>query len=409
MRSGYHFIPMLAAALVACGGDTEFAGGIQARIEDSAGVRIVEYVGVPEVEPPFAIAAEPVYRHGANPGDYAFRAINVGRLFPDGSAVVSDELTSELVVLSPDGTTHEVLARRGEGPGEVTDLHTMVALGQDSVLIADSRLGRATLFTGRSVAGTADLRRLYGLGVAGIGSSGELLLSTRVPSERRSEFEGEWLPGHMARFDMETGALDTVAAYDYMSRIPPGLEWPHIEALGEVMVATGQFVYTRSDRPEVTWSLPDGTVTRIVRWQAEPAQLTEEMLEDIEADARTRNRIDYSLLPDPRIEEITQRDMAWYRASIGWPMPLFGAPFADAEGRVWLPPYRPGGGGQRVPPYTVISPEGEWLGKVDGPARFRILDIAGGRVLGVQLDEMDGETVAVYELVGNSAPAAPSE
>ena len=66
------------------------------------------------------------------------------------------------------------------------------------------------------------------------------------------------------------------------------------------MVATGQF----------TWSLPDGTVTQIVRWQAEPAQLTEELLEPVEADERMRNRVAYPGLPDSQIEQITQEDMA---------------------------------------------------------------------------------------------------
>ena len=398
------FILVLIAWVGACGGDTSTTDDVPVEAEDSAGVRMVAYEGTPTAETPFRFPAEPRYRHGANPGDYAFRGINVGRLFPDGSAVVSDEWNSELVVLSPDGTTHEVLARRGEGPGEVTYAHAVFALGQDSVLVADPSLGRVTLFAGRSVASPADQRSwLRALRVTGIGSSGGLLLATRVPSERRSEFEGDWLPGHMARFDMETGALDTVASYDYMSRIPQGLEWPQIEAVGEVMVATGQFVYTRSDRPEVTWSLPDGTVTQIVRWQAEPAQLTEEMLEPVEADVRMRNRVDYSLIPVSRIEEITQEDMAWYRASIGWPLPLFGSPFADAEGNVWLPSYRPGGS-QGGSPYTVISPGGEWLGTVEAPPRFRILDVAGGLVLGVLRDEMDVENVVVYEFVNGVPP-----
>ena len=70
---------MLSAAPAACGGDTGRTGDVQVQIADSAGVRIVEYLEVPEVEPPFAIAAEPVCRHGANPGDYAFQGINVGR------------------------------------------------------------------------------------------------------------------------------------------------------------------------------------------------------------------------------------------------------------------------------------------------------------------------------------------
>ena len=49
---------------------------------------------------------------------------------------------------------------------------------------------------------------------------------------------------------------------------------------------------------------------------------------------------------------------------------------------------------------TVIGPDGEWLGTVETPPRFRILDVAGGLVLGVELDEMDVENVVVYELIG---------
>ena len=393
---------MLSAALIACGGDTGLTGDIQVQIDDSVGVRIVEYVGVPEVEPPFAIAAEPVYRHGANPGDYEFQGINVGRLFPDGSAVVADRENSEVVVLSPDGTTHRVIARRGQGPGEVTYPYSMFVLGQDSVLVPDIRLSRLTLFVGDSVARIASLPRSSILGVAGIGSSGELLLMNRIPYRSLSDLEEEWLAGHMSLFDTETGALDTVASYDHWPRLPAGLPWNPVAAVGEVTVAAGQFVYTRSDRPEVTWSLPDGTVTQIVRWLAESTRLTEELLEPVEAYERMSNRVSYSHLPDSRIEEFTREGMSWYYAMIGQPMPLYGSPFADAEGSVWLPSYRLAHP-QEGSPYTVISSDGEWLGKVEAPPRFRILDVAGGLVLGVLRDEMDVENVVVYGLVVRSS------
>ena len=203
----------------------------------------------------------------------------------------------------------------------------------------------------------------------------------------------------MARFDMETGALDTVASYDFMPRIPPGLQRNPIGAVGEVTVATGHFVHTRSDRAAVTWRLPDGTVTQIVRWQAEPVLLTEEWLEPIEAEHKMSLRMHSPDLSDARIAEIAKGSMAAYHASIGRPMPLFGSPFADAEGRVWLPSYKPGGELHSVAPYTVIAPDGEWLGTVEAPPRFRILDVAGGLVLGAELDEMDVESVVVYELV----------
>ena len=110
-------------------------------------------------------------------------------------------------------------------------------------------------------------------------------------------------------------------------------------------------------------------------------------------------RLNYGV-SDARLEEIVQEDMSRYRAMIGQPLPLFGSPFADAAGNVWLPSYRPAYP-EEGSPYTVISSDGEWLGQVETPPRFRILDVTGGLVLGVLRDEMDVENVVVYELVGS--------
>ena len=54
----------------------------------------------------------------------------------------------------------------------------------------------------------------------------------------------------MARYDPETGAVDTVASYKYV----PGESNP-IPGLGYVFVSGGQFVYVRTDIPEVVWHL----------------------------------------------------------------------------------------------------------------------------------------------------------
>ena len=83
------------------------------QIDDSAGVRIVSYEGTPTADATFLFPVEPPYCHGANPGDYAFQGLHVGRLLPDGSAVVSDAWNAELVAFGQDGTTHQVLATEG--------------------------------------------------------------------------------------------------------------------------------------------------------------------------------------------------------------------------------------------------------------------------------------------------------
>ena len=354
------------------------------------------YDHTPTPTAPFHLATQPRYRHGANPGDYAFQGVGPGRLLADGSAVVYDMWNTELVAFSPDGSTHEVLASAGEGPGEVSYVAAVLILGRDSLLVADPGLARATLFVGDSVARVTALPRGARLDVEGIGPSGELLMATSVGAWG---FEGEWLAGHMARYDIGSDALDTVASYDFWPRIPPGLRRNPIGPVGEVTVANGHFVQTRSDRAEVTWRLPDGAVTQIVRWQTEPSLLTEDWLEPIEAEHRMEVRMHSPNLPEAQITESTRRAMAIYDAVIGRPMPLFSNPFADAEGRIWLPSYKPGGEIHDVPPYAVIAPDGEWLGTVEAPPRFRILDVAGGLVLGVEQDEMDWVSVVVYELV----------
>ena len=188
----------------ACRSDTSTPGGAPPQITDSADVRIVTYDHTPTAAAPFQLAPEPRYRHGANPGDYSFQEVSGGRLLPDGSAVVYDPWNAELVAFGPDGTTHEVLATEGEGPGEVSYVGAILPLEPDSILIAD----------------------------------------------------------------------------------------------------------------------------------------------------------------------------------------------------VWLPSYRPGSEHNSVAPYTVIAPDGEWLGAVEAPPGFHILDVAAGLVLGVERDDMDVESVVVYELVG---------
>ena len=387
-------LPILAAALGVCGGDPGRTDDVGVQVRDSAGVRIVEYAGQPQGEAPFALAAEPLYRHGANPGDYEFQFVDAGRLLPDGSAVVA--WYSGVVVLSPDGTTHEVLATAGEGPGEVISPHAVFVLGQDSVLVPDDRLSRLTLFVGDSVARISSLPRAGHFGVAGIGSSGELLLWNRHPASLWIDIDTEWLAGHMTRFDIETGALDTVASYDHFPSQRSGEESPIIRPMGEVTVAAGQFVHTRSDRPEITWRLPDGTITRIVRWRPEPNLLTGELLAHVEAYMQMLYRR-HRVGSEARRDEIIQEDLAQYRAMIGQPVPFFGTPFADAEGNVWLPSYRPAYP-EEGSPYTVISPDGERLGTVETPPRFRILDVTRNRLLAVLRDNLDIESVAVYDL-----------
>ena len=48
--------------------------------------------------------------------------------------------------------------------------------------------------------------------------------------------------------------------------------------------------------------------------------------------------------------------------------------------------------------YQVVSPSGDWIGTVEFPSPFLMLDVRDDLVLGVALDEMDVQGVAVYRI-----------
>jgi hypothetical protein len=159
-------------------------------------------------------------------------------------------------------------------------------------------------------------------------------------------------------------------------------------------------VYLRSDVPEITWRAPDGAVEQIVRWSPEPVPVTGTFLarfaEGLRKDLVRVNpgRSEAELAPFIE-EQIARLDVP--RGAV---LPLAQTMSGDDRGRVWLPEYMPTPGFDFYPSrYDVVDADGTWLGPVQMPPRFRLLDVAGGRVLGVQLDELDVEHVVVYELI----------
>ncbi len=390
---------LAALALGACGNDSAQATG--AIVRDSAGVRIVEYAGTPDAEPPFAFPPEPVYRHGGGPGDYLFGTIRIGRLFPDGSAVISDAQNTEIVTLGRDGSQHTVIARSGQGPGDVVFVSAMFALGEDSLLVEDIVNGRFTLFVDGTVTHSVDTQGPVsnGLTAHGIDATGQMLMSS---SSYRRGFQEEWLSGYMVRFDLDSQVADTIASFDWVPFRPPeGTPENPFSHFGLVAAVGGEFVYARTDIPELTWRRPDGTVRQTVRWQPEQVYPNDDHWDLFEAEQREiLPRINPHAQTDEAIEELVRSVLEGYQLEPDEPLPLFSRPFGDDEGRLWLGQYTVPVRQGTALSYAVFSPDGEWLGRVDAPAGLRILDVAGGRVLGVLKDEMGVESVVVYELVG---------
>ncbi len=396
VRSMMSAVPTLA--LTACGSDTEPA--VDRVVEDSAGVRIVTLSATPDMAAPFALAPEPLYRHGAGAGDYMFSSVWRGILLGDGSAAIFDARNSELVLLNPDGTFHSVLAPAGEGPREVKAVTSMFAVGQDSILVEDFLNARFTLFVKGSVARTVSTRGPIndGLRSRGMDASGGMLMSS---GSYMRGFPEEWLPGHMVRFDLDTGVADTVAKYDYVPFHPPeGTPENPFKHFGIAGAAGGEFLYGRTDTPELIWRRPDGSVRQIVRWEPDPVYPTAEHWDIFAAELReTAPRHNPHAQTEEAIEELVTSMLGRYELEPDVPLPLFTTPRGDDEGRIWLGDFVVAYARAITSSYRILSAEGQWLGRVDLPEGLRVLDIAGERVLGVMKDEMEVESAVVYELV----------
>lgn len=198
----------------------------------------------------------------------------------------------------------------------------------------------------------------------------------------------------MVRFDLDTRGADTVASFDKTRSAPRRVTGPTLFSYAGVAgVAGGEFVHGRNDIPELVWRRPDGSVRQIMRWQPQRVYPTAESRERFLACRGA------ALREDPyRTEAMVEADLASWQFNHDEPEPLFTTIFGDGEGRAWLWHWEAHCYNRLR--FTVIGPDGTWLGVFEPPDGFDLLSVAGRRALMVVRDEMDVESVAVYELVG---------
>jgi hypothetical protein len=361
---------------------------------DSAGVRIVEWDGEPDAVA--TLRVEQLYVHGQAPNDYSFGQFGPSALLGDGRAAVVDVLHRDLLVVSADGTEATILARRGEGPGDLGAVRGLWTAGGDTIWFQDGTNARFVRFVADTLDtlwSTEDQPSLsLGLRAVGADPSGAVMLTTSAFSPR---FDMPWLPGHMARYDVRSGVLDTVATYDLAPRTTPGQADP-FSPFGEVTVAGGRWVETRSDRAGLTWRDSDGTVAQILRWNPEPTMPVEQDWLDFVAGIEENIRRNNPGLTDAVLGQLMQQQAGGFIPRPRQPLPHFFSPVGDQEGRVWLPEYMP----DRKHPrrYRLVAPDGGWLGVVEFPSGTIVMAARGDRVLGRVVDELGVQSLVVYRL-----------
>jgi hypothetical protein len=358
-------------------------------IRDSAGVQIIEYGRVPSSAALFKVSERPLFEHGAEDAEYAFSGIVTGSLLPDGRVVVGDIGTSEIVFLNAEGGLEAIAGGRGQGPGEIGLLASITSLPNGLIVVEDDGNNRLTLFDNHTPLNTISGRPLGWLRmvtVIGADDSGILLLG---PRGFRPEFEEPWHRGAIQRFDLSRMSVDTILQFDFVRRPTGGASNPFTPE-GARAVAGGLVVIGRTDRAELRWHNSEGELLRIIRWRHEtqfPSEVHWQVL-----DSMVRERM--AGAGSDAIEDMLAR----WREGATEALPVFRGIVGASNGDVWM-----GGGTPRadgISEYSVVSSEGEWLGSVTMPRRFRVLHITEDKILGVLRDDLDVERVAVFEIVG---------
>ena len=381
---------------------------------DSAGVEIVVN-HVPEhpqgqfwsfdPEPAFvvggdrtSIAADDL--RDVRPHDRALGAVwevsGLARLSDGRIAVLSYE-NRQLYLFEPSGELSRTIGRRGHGPGEFSRPVHLWYAPPDTLMVWDEWFGPVTRF---DTSGAVLARRTIDLGLA----------LERLPSQ--ASVEGQTFPLPDGSLVVEVDLRDTGLerpADDAMIRYPPveyvrldhahetssfgtwkGPErwavpeeagsaaadgspvanellaiYDHLFPTGGVSssIAAGgrpvRVYLSHGDTNEIRQYSLDGTLVRVIRRTTDPVPVT--------ARAR-RERLD----EDAKfLVAMNEAPFDWYRAfMLSMPRREFYPPvdglFVDADGHLWVREWSDNETG--VPDrWSVFSPEGRWLGILDGP------------------------------------------
>lgn len=405
------FLPLLLlAVLPACGEDA--AGGWPGEMVDSAGVTVVRNPLEPLWTPEEGWWVEEALRVGDDPAvpESLFGYVADATLDGEGRILVLDQQAQAVRVFGPDGTFLRTLGGPGEGPGELGRLTTSLLARDGEVAVVDWVQHRLTRYA----------------------AEGEVLPSTLLPHApgTRSWWEpgpdgGYWFRTLVMALDQEgrwTGQdhlqrwvpgsdPDTLLTFGYQTtdlgargapRLPPVVESP-----AWAVLPGGTVAWTTLSSTRIRLEGPDGALRLVGReaWMgrapspAEEAVLEERVGERLEMLGGSADAVDQMPVDHPEILPVLTDLHAGPEGTL-WVQRA--GPVGDVHPMALNTPDPPRGWGGTV--WEVLDREGRYLGSVELPPRFRLMEIRGDRILGVQADANLVDQVVVLNLVRPGTP-----
>lgn len=371
-------------------------------VRDSAGIAIVESSRAAwDGSEAWTVDTAPIVSIGAVDGDAPYllsRVVGATRL-PDGQVVVADGGSSQLRFFDSAGVFRQAVGRKGTGPGEFEYLRALERCGADS-LFAFNINWQTKVFTSAGTLGREMAVREPGatrvpyalacsrVGLLAISGWGDRPAAPPIGFHRA--MSRVWVLDGDGRERANLGSH--LASERIGNERGSG---PHPFGRHTSIAVGADAIYLGDGAQfEVRRYTPDGKLERIQR--APPEDLT---ISPAMVDAYRSAQLGQT--PD-------QRRPALERSLAEMPMPEGRPAFTrlrvDSEGNLWAARFRVAGGPEARERWAVFSDDGSFLGHVEMPPSFALLEIGEGAVLGVAKDEEGVERVRRHRLA-RVAPA----
>ena len=363
---------------------------------DSAGIQIVEAMRpLWGDSSDWSIRVDPVVDltlSGSGPRHEFYRVRGMKQR-PNGSLMVADGSSLEVRLYSETGVFQGSLGGSGGGPGEFRDLDriemagdTLLALGDGRVTVVAPDLTAVRTFDlDRFIPGLIFTTHLHYLDEGAILPE---LFSPVLPG--RGPGGLLWHPVPLLLFDMEGEQIDSIGETrgheQYVSGEGSSRTGGPLFARTSHIAALGQRIYRgSSEMMQVEELDTSGNLVRILRVPDYPLELTEARI------AAEREALIERFAPMGGQQLFENAPAAETR-------PAFADILVDPSGAVWLELYRGESEQNQPEEWLVLDADGTWLGAVEIPDRFNVVDITMDAVLGVWEDELDIEHPQVLRL-----------
>ena len=402
----------LAALIMLCAATTVLAQTSASTVHDSAGIRIVENARpLWTTASAWTLSATPVLLFGSRDEPaYTFSRVGAATRLVDGRIVVAERANVHLRVFDSTGRYLRTMGRKGQNPGEFTDIGIMMRLPGDSLAVESmqytSIFSPEGQFVRRVDYGPFAPGMLQSPFVAVIGrfTDGSTVVGDLPQGRRGGRGAARWTDSSTLLLVDQSGAVvrqvDRVPAVSFGASVYAptpltfGPELIQASAANHVYLGFGdQYAIREYD---AGW-----TLRRIIRRAWKPQPLTS-------ADITTY--VDaWMTLWSTDNGEVRERDrLARLNASFPDALPAFVDFLASPSGELWLRDPDLAGAAScacltsvTAGPslWSVFDASGRWLGRVTMPPQFTPAEVGRDYVLGHRREANGVVRIAMYRIV----------